>query len=84
MEIAIISSARVNFNWNLPWVNLKLTHILSSPMTYIYIYLFVCPELIEETTMPTGLNFAYRGILGLVRRNSSLERKITHDVIVTF
>ena len=25
--------------------------------TYIYIYMFVCPELIEETGRPPGLNF---------------------------
>ena len=31
---------------------------------YIYICLFVCPELIEETTMPTGLNFGLQGYFG--------------------
>ena len=39
---------------------------------YVYIYMFICTELIEETGRPPGL------IFGLVRTNSSLGKNFTY------
>ena len=45
---------------------------------YIRTYMFVCPELIEETGRPTGLIFGILGYFCLARTSSSLGRKFTH------
>ena len=58
-----------------------LTHLcyLSAINLYIllYTYLFICPELIEETRRPPGHILACRGIFGLARTSSSLGKKFT-------
>ena len=46
----------------------------------LYIYIFVCTELIEETTILTGLIFGKRGIFGSGSDSSSFERKFTHTM----
>ena len=63
--------------------NLYYIYIFYSIITQIVcIYLYVCPELIEQTTLHTELNFGIQGgggggILALAQRSSSLERRFT-------
>ena len=54
-------------------------HVVKRPskrsvLVYIYIYMFICTELIEETGRPPGLILACRNIFG----PSSLGKKFTH------
>ena len=50
---------------------------------YIYIYMFICTELFEQTGRPLVLILAFWDIFGLARRSSSVG-KISHiDGVMT-
>ena len=51
-------------------------------ITYIYLNI-LCPELIEETRIPSGLIFCAKGYFGLARTSLSLGRKFTHHGVMT-